>query len=302
MTRAALLISIPGMLAAVLLVACEKAPPQQPVVVYAVGDDEALLSESLTEFTNDTRIPVTLVFSRSSKNADLVIHNNGSPPADILITDNVADIWRAADKGALRPIDSATLERVDPLISDADGFWTAIAMQRHGIAALKTKTAHLPVANYDQLASSGMQGRVCLSSSLLHANRSLIAMLINERGAKNTERLVRSWVRNLAAAPFPSDDELIGAIRNGACDYGLLPWYPDIDDLIYFLPEQHYMDIGGIGVARHARQVESAQRLVEWLVRKRQSRIVSESDIRPVGIAGWLDEDARLLAERAGYH
>jgi len=75
-----------------------------------------------------------------------------------------------------------------------------------------------------------------------------------------------------------------------------------IDDLIYFVPEQHYMDIDGIGVARHARQAESAQRLVTWLVQTKQPRIVSEVEINAVSVAGWFDEDARLLAERAGYH
>ena len=102
----------------------------------------------------------------------------------------------------------------------------------------------------------------------LHVNRSLIAMLINDRGVKPAERLVRAWIRNLAAPPFSSEDELVGAIRNGTCAYGILSLFRPIDDLIYFVPEQHYMDIDGIGVARHARQAESAQRLVTWLVQR----------------------------------
>jgi len=283
------------------LAGCDRGASQPPIVVYAVSDDEAELTELLAEFTDDTRISVTLVFSQSSKNADLVINNSGSPPADVLMTNNVADIWRAADEGALRPINADTFKKANPLVSDADGFWTALAIRRHAIAALKAKTTRPLVANYDQLASADMRGRVCLSSSALHANRSLIAMLMNDRGAKQTERLLRSWIRNLAAPPFSSEDKLIDAIRDGTCDYGVLFWYPHIDDLTYFVPEQQSMDIDGVGVARHARQAESAQRLVEWLVQNKQPRIASESEISPVRIAGWLDEDAKLLAERAGY-
>jgi iron(III) transport system substrate-binding protein len=283
------------------LASCDSGPPPQPIVVYAVANDEAVLAEQLAEFTDDTRIPVTLVFSKSSKNADLVIDNSGSPAADVLITNNVADIWRAADEGALRPIDADTFGRADPLLRDADGFWTAVAVRWNVIGALKEGTTRPLLASYDQLASVDMRGRVCLSSSALHVNRSLVAMLINDRGAKQAERLVRAWIRNLAAPPFSSEDELVGAIRNGTCDYGILSSYPDVDDLVYFVPEQHYMDIDGIGVARHARQADSAQRLVKWLVEKKQPRIVSEFEISPVSIAGWRDEDARLLAERAGY-
>jgi iron(III) transport system substrate-binding protein len=296
MIRAAILVII----AALSLFACDKGPLPVPIVVYAVGEDEAELTELLSQFTEDTRIAVRLVFSRSSKNADLVINNSGSPPADVLITNSVADIWRAADEGALMPINAETLDTADPLLSDPDGFWTAMAMRQHVIATSKTTSSPL-LASYDWLAGEDKRGQVCLTSSTLHANRSLIAMLINERGAKQTERLVRAWIRNLAAQPFSSESELLDAIRERTCEYGILSRHPHVDDLNYVVPEQHYMDIDGIGVARHARQADSAQRLVAWLVRHRQPRVDSESDISPVGIAGWLDEDASLLAERAGY-
>ena len=283
-----------------LLTSCDPGPLPQPIVVYAVGNDEVALTEKLAEFTDDTRTPFTLVFSKNSKNADLVINNSGSPPADVLITNNVADIWRAADEGALLPLSPDTLNRADPLLRDADGFWVAIGARSHAIGALTDSTRPL-VASYDQLASPDMQGKICVSSSALHVNRSLIAMLINDRGVKKTERLVRAWIRNLAAAPFSSEDELIAAIRDGTCVYGILSWKPDIEDLIYFFPEPGYMDIDGIGVARHARQAESAQRLANWLLQNGQYRIVSKHELRPVSIAGWRDADARLLAERTGY-
>lgn len=284
-----------------LLTSCDPGPPPQAIVVYAVGNNEAELKEQLHEFTEDTRIPVNLVFSRSSGNADLVINNSGSPSADILITNNVADIWRAADEGALRPISTEAIANSDPLLRDPDGFWTAIAMRWNVIGALKEDSTRPLLASYDVLASEDLRGRICLSSSALHANRSLVAMLINDRGVKKTERLVRAWIRNLATAPFSSEDQLVDAILDGTCDYGILSWRPEIDDLIYFVPEQHYMHIDGIGVARHAQQPGSAQKLVQWLVREKQPRIDSEHDLRPVSIAGWRDEDAKRLAERAGY-
>jgi iron(III) transport system substrate-binding protein len=284
-----------------LLTSCDSGPLPPAIVVYAVGNDEAALLERLTEFTADTRIPITMVFSKNSKNADLVINNSGSPPADVLITNNVADIWRAADKGALRPLDMDAIEGSDPLLTDPDGFWTAVAMRWNVIGALKKEPNRPLVADYDALASEELRGQVCLSSSSLSVNRSLIAMLINDRGVKNAERLVRAWIRNLATAPFSSEAQLVEGIRDGTCEYGILSSPPHLDGLIYFVPEQRYMDIDGIGVARHARQPESAQKLVEWLVREKQPRITGEYDVQPVRIAGWRDEEAILLAERAGY-
>ena len=282
-------------------IACDSGLPQAPVVIYAVGNDENTLTQQLADFTEDTGIPVILVFSKSSRNVDLFMRNSGSPPPDVLISNNVADVWRAADEGALRPVSKGVVESSDPLLKDPDGFWIAIAMRRNAIGALKGETSLALSGIYDRLAGEAMRGRLCLSSSALHVNRSLIAMLINDRGVKQAERLVRAWIRNLAAPPFSSEDELVEAIRNGTCAYGVLSSNPEIDDLTYFLPEQHYMDVDAIGVARHAQQAESAQHLVKWLVEKLQPRIVSEVEIDPVSIAGWLDEDARLLAARAGY-
>jgi len=297
MIRVAVLIVV----AVLALFACDKGPSHSPIVVYAVGNDEADLTLLLAEFTDDTRIPVTLVFSKSSKNADLVINNSGSPPADVLISDNVADIWRAADEGALRPVDTAAIKSSDPLLKDPDGFWVAVGLRWSSIGALKSEMARPLPSGYDQLASEDMRGQLCLSSSALHVNRSLLAMLIHDRGAKQAERLVRGWIRNLAAPPFSSEDELVDAIRNGTCAYGILSSNPDVDDLAYLVPEQHYVDVDAIGVARHAQQPESAQQLVKWLVDKKQPRIANKFEIGPVSIAGWLDEDARLMSERAGY-
>jgi len=293
-------VTITATFISLLLTGCDSGPPPQPLVVYVVGSDELALTKKLAEFTDDTSIPVTLVFSKSSRNADLVIDNSGSPPADVLMTNNVADIWRAADEGALRPISADTFDRANPLLRDAEGFWVGIGVRSHAIASL-IEAARPSVAGYDQLASPDMQGKICLSSSALHVNRSLIAMLINDRGVKTAERLVRAWIRNLAAAPFSSEDELIEAIRDGTCDYGILSWKQDVEDLAYLVPEPGYMDIDGVGVARHARQAELAQRLANWLLQQGQYRIVSDHELRPVSIAGWRDEDARLLAERAGY-
>ena len=55
-----------------------------------------------------------------------------------------------------------------------------------------------------------------------------------------------------------------------------------------------------MGVARHSQSPESAQALVDWVIVNIPLEIADE-DGKSVGRIGWLDEDVRLLAERAGY-
>ena len=293
-------VALAVVLLAQLLSGCEAGPPPIPIVVYAVGDDQESLEAQLAEFTDDTDIGVTLVFSKSSKNVDLVINKSGSPTADVLITDNVADIWRAADSGALRPIRTEKFETADPSLKDPDGAWVAIGMRIHAIALARPEVRPL-VAAFDDLAAPDINGRLCLSSSSLHVNRSLIALLIGDRDVKDTQRLVRGWVRNLAASPFPNQEELLQALRSGTCDYAIVEWSEDAKEFVYFTPSPLYVNIDAVGVARHANNPESAQRLVEWFLDNKKIQIKSNDVRQNIGNAGWRDEDARLLAERVGY-
>lgn len=297
--RAALL-AILTILAALVLAACESKAPNPPVVVYATGAAGSELDDLFAQFAVETQIPVSVIWGDSATNTDNLI-NNADDSADVLITSNVADIWRAADEGVLRPIRTDEFASVETTLKDPDGFWAAIEIRQHAIAIANGDIRPL-VGDFDALANPDLRGRVCLSTSELPINRSLVAMLINDRGAKPTERLVRLWIQNLAAAPFASQDALITALQDGACDYGIVEWRPDIDDLLFFIPEPSYMDIDGIGVARHARQPDSAQRLVGWLLKRKNIRISGVPERQPVGVAGWRDEEAGLLAERAGYH
>jgi len=227
-----------------------------------------------------------------------LIENTGVP-VDVLITDNVADIWRAADRGALRPIQSATLPALHPSLKDPDGMWAAVDMRLHTIS--HGKDVEPRASSYDDLGTPGFQGRVCLSSSSLPVNRSLIANLIQERGIKETERLVRRWVKNLARPPYPGDRELLDAIREGHCAYGISGLSGSLFGLSDVTPEPRSFDVTAVGVGRHAGQPEPAHILVDWLLQYRLTGVARDADLPAGGIAGFRDEEVRLLTERAGY-
>jgi hypothetical protein len=67
------------------------------------------------------------------------------------------------------------------------------------------------------------------------------------------------------------------------------------------IPSPLYIDVDGIGVSRHASQAASAQTLVDWLLRERTLSNSMSYDGSNIGLAGWRNEEAALLAERAGY-
>jgi iron(III) transport system substrate-binding protein len=270
------------------------------VVVYLSAEQETRLAASFSTFTDETRIPVTVKVGDSDTNTENVIGNRGAPPADVLLTSNVANIWRAADRGALRPLQGNALDAVPLVLRDPDDLWAALDV-RNAVIGVSPAAEVARVGDYGDLAKSEFRGAVCLSSSALSVNRSLIGMLIEDLGVKPAERIVRAWARNLAAAPFATEAELVDALRSGTCHYGIFSSSIDSEGLSSFAPIRPYMDIDGIGVARHAPHAESAQKLVNWLLDENPLQEPATSNGKNIGLAGWRDEDVTLLVERAGY-
>lgn len=283
------------LLAAVVLVACESEPPA-PVTVYVPTELEAQLEERFSE----GEFAVTIVAGDSKEITDRIIAKQDSPRADVLITNNAIDIWRAADEGALRPLDDASLLDVPAVLKDPDESWAALGYRRVLLGSAPG-TESDEIAGLKDLGAPGMAGRLCLTSFRLADNRALVGLLVDELGVKPAERLVRSWVRNLAVAPFASQAELLAALERGDCQVGIVSGIPDGTSIEVIAPQPGYLLIEGIGISRHAENADAAQRFVNWMLADYRAGELDGYDVSNPGIAGWRAEDARLLAERAGY-
>lgn len=287
-------------LIALLLVACGGRERFEPVVVYASADDDAELAAWFEGFRQETGIPVTIRLGSSNANTQAIISKTGAPPADVIITSNVADIWRAADEGALRPLQAANLAAVPDTLKDADGMWAALSFDER-VVTYRADAFGNPPKSYAGLGDRSMSERLCLGSSELPANRALVAMILNDAGRRPAESMVRAWVRNLSLPPFSSEQELVAAVEAGTCKYAVVSRSRVTAALAIAPFEKTYFDIEGVGVARHARYPESAHKLVNWMLQQRLPRLQQVRTDTRVGTAGWLDEDARMLVERAGY-
>lgn len=280
-----------------VLLACSSEPPPPPVTVDLAVHDERIIS-MLDEFADDTGIPVNLRRGDAGELTDALIHKAGDP-ADVLIADSIADVWRAADRGALRPIRSVALAHHHESLRDPDGLWFVLEIRPHAI----DHSAGLSAAriSYEDLGSPEFQGRLCLSTSTLPSNRALLANLIESRGELETERLVRRWVRNLAQAPYSDSAELQASIQAGTCAFGIVGSPHTVFGHWDVTPEPHSYEATAVGIGRHAPQPDAAQILTDWLLVNKSIRIPSYTELPRADVAGWRDEEARLLAGRAGY-
>jgi iron(III) transport system substrate-binding protein len=286
----------------VSIAACDSSttPSGPPVVVYASDNDPANLPELFAAFTAETGVPVTVIWGDSDSNTDAVIGKRGES-ADVLITANIADIWRAADQGALRPLQGEAFASVDGFLKDPDGLWVLLEHRAAVIAISAKSTAPIP-AGFEALAGKEYQGKLCMSSIDNSINQALVAMLIEDFGLKPAERIVRGWMLNLPVQPFASEEQLVAALAAGDCEVGILSGSADAPGMTAVETAPLYADGSAMGVGRHAMSPEKAQQLVDWLIVNRPLGALRDWNGRNIGVVGWRHEDAMLLAERASYN
>lgn len=308
-------------------------PPAEPVVVYASYDDANYLPQFFAGFTHETGIRVTVRNRDPKVNIDDVINDRGSPSADLLLAPDVHGLWRAADEGALRPLrDDRINSLVDERLRDPDGQWVALSFRTAVIAYDPDAIGGAAIGGYESLADAAYKDKLCVTSSELSVNRSLIAMLIDAEGIRPAEIIVRGWMANLLLPPFESEAALLDALDAGTCavtivsSAAVLSRYAEAGDAApaIYTPDPAFADVEGIALVRHAKQAESATLFIAWLLADERQREHAASTAtmpanlaaaddgiftpyiealaeRNVNVAGWRDEDARALAQRARY-
>ncbi len=287
----------------ILVAACSESatgPQPDPIVLYVADDATLEYPALLRRFTEQTGISGSIRWGTSHELTEAVIGKSGIP-ADVLVTSSVADIWRAADAGALRPLTSTNLDDVPQQLRDPDGFWVASTWHRPLVVADPAR-GRMRINSYDDLAGEQVSGELCVVTSEEAWVQTMLAQLMTEMGEKPAERMARRWVRNLELPPFESETKVIDAVKDGRCRYGLILGRTAPESLQNTIPTPAAIEIEGVGVGRHARNAESAQAFVDWLIAETKLQYPANAMRHNVGAGGWLSEDAARLAERAGWN
>ena len=148
-------------------------------------------------------------------------------PADVLVTTDLANLWRAEEAGLLQQRGH---------VADARGQRPAAAPRpRRGVggaqhprcASRSCPPSGCPRARSPTTTDLGdpqYRGRTCLRTSNNEYNQSFVADLIAKHGLDATRELLESWMANDPQI-INSDGELLAVIAAGDCDVGLSNHY-----------------------------------------------------------------------------
>jgi iron(III) transport system substrate-binding protein len=249
----------------------------EPLVVYTARKYQ-LVDELFQEYGRNRGIEVKFVTDDGAPLIQRLIAEGANSPADLFISVDAGDLWRATEAGLLAPVKSPTLEAAIPAhLRDPEGRWFGLAVRARTIAYSTGRVRPSELSTYAALGDARWKGRLCLRSGKHAYNQSLVAMMIGDIGEAATERVVRSWIANLAAPPFSSDTLLLKAIAAGQCDVGIVNSYylgrlqhetPGFPVQIFWADQKAggtHVNISGGGVTTHAKNRAEAIRFLEWI-------------------------------------
>ncbi|HEY8540396.1 MAG TPA: extracellular solute-binding protein, partial [Steroidobacteraceae bacterium] len=195
------------------------------IVVYSARNEQ-LIKPVFDRYTAETSVQIRFVTDDAGPLIERLAAEGENSPADVLLTVDAGELWHAAERGLLRPIDSEILAaNIPETLRDPQNRWFGFSVRARTIVYSTERVKPEELSTYEALAEPRWKGKLCLRTSKKVYNQSLVAMLIAQHGEEQTEKIVRGWVENLATDVFSNDTQVMEAIAAGQCDVGIVNTY-----------------------------------------------------------------------------
>jgi iron(III) transport system substrate-binding protein len=268
------------------VVLATSASSDEELVIYSARSHYGE-EEPFRDFAERTGIDLRLRGGSASELYERLRSEGDDTPADVLITVDAANLWRAKQAGLLEPVRSPALERAVPAdLRDPDGAWFGLTVRARTIMRSTERVDASAVTTYAGLGDPRWRGRLCLRSGTSEYNVSFVADRLAKDGPEATERMLRAWMANDPEI-LGSDTDVLDAIADGDCDVGLTnsyylgreieedPGFPVAPVWADQRGRGTHVNLSGLGAVRAN---DDAVALIESLTRPGQQRVFAESN------------------------
>ncbi len=309
----------------------------EELVVYSARNEQ-LIKPIFDAYTKETGVRIKFITDKAGPLLARLKAEGRNSPADLLITVDAGNLWKAASDGVLQKTSSPVLRRNIPkYLRDPNGYWFGISVRARTIVYSTKRVQPTALSTYEALADKKWRGSLCLRTSRKVYNQSLVAMMMARLGKTKTEQVVKGWVANLATDVFSNDTSLLKAIIAGQCDVGIVNTYyygrlvkkQGVIPVALFWPNQRgrgvHVNVSGAGITRYARHPKVAKKFLEWLSSPKAQNLFADRNmeypanprVKPhkivaswgrfkqdtinVSLAGKYQRQAVKLMDHAGY-
>jgi iron(III) transport system substrate-binding protein len=248
-------------------------------------------------FTKATGIAINKKEGRPEELLQLIVAQGANSPADVLVTVDAGNLWRAEKAGVLQAVTSPVLTaRVPAQFRDPANQWFGVAYRARIVVADKAKLASLNIQSYDDLADPRLKGTLCARQSSNIYNLSFLAAKIGHDGVAKAEAWARGVAANFARQPQGGDIDQLLAVAAGECQAAISNHYylvrlqnskkpEDVAaaaKLQPIFPDQKgrgvHVNISGAAVLKSAPNKDNAQKFVEFLVSDEAQRYFTDAN------------------------
>jgi iron(III) transport system substrate-binding protein len=242
------------------------------------------------DFAAETGTDLSLRGGSATELYERIQAEGPNTPADVLITVDAANLWRATEAGLLEPLASSKLNRLVPEnLRDPEGDWYGMAVRARTIMRSADRVGPEEVTTYEGLGDPRWKGRLCLRSGTSEYNVSFVADRLAKDGPEATEAMLRRWMANDPEI-LGSDVDVLEAIADGDCDVGLTNHYylerekeeePDFPVEAVWADQDGrgtHVNLSGLGVVAGSAQASEAEDLIEFLVSPQQQEVFSDNN------------------------
>lgn len=253
--------------------------------------------ELFTLFTETTGITVNKIESSAGELIERIRSEGENTPADVLITVDAGNLWRADEAGLFQSSSSEVLEAAIPEnLRHPEGHWYGLATRARAIIYNKSAVDPSELSSYEDLANEKWQNRICIRSSSNVYNQSLLGSIIAANGEAAAEAWAQAIVNNMARSPQGGDTDQIRAVASGECDIAVANHYylarliasadsadNDVANAVgIFFPNQDdrgtHINISGAGVVAGAPNAENAVAFIEFLATAEAQQIFADQN------------------------
>lgn len=256
-------------------------------------------------YAKDTGTDLTLRGGSASELYERLRSEGSNTPADVLITVDAANLWRAEQAGLLEPV--KIVSKLPAALQDPNHEWYGLTLRARTIMRSTERVGAKDVTTYEGLGDPRWRGRLCLRSGTSEYNVSFVADRLAKDGRAATERMLRRWMANDPKI-FGSDTDVLEAIKDGDCDVGLTNSYylgrelaedPDFPVAPVWADQRGrgtHVNLSGLGVVKGSDHADAARELIEFLLEPAQQEVFAQNnhEFPVVGGADPSDEIARF--------
>jgi iron(III) transport system substrate-binding protein len=206
----------------ITLSGCATSPSDsaESITIYS-GRSEALISELLSTFTEETGIAVNVRYGDSAELAAQILEEGDNVQADVFFSQDAGALGALAKEGLTRSLPTDITDLVDTSYKSNDSQWVGVSGRARVLVVNPEKVTKVP-ASYKDLMDPSWKGRIAIAPTNASFQAFITAIRITE-GDQAAEEFLMAMKEN--AVLFEKNGLILQAVEDGVVDAGLINHY-----------------------------------------------------------------------------